>query len=93
MDRKEYNKLDQGTKRLVDWQMGRTGAFWTLMFEAMNRADGQNLDRLQEAFPEEVLAYRSYSQGTEKDANWWRSLRQQLRIGVRALKERVGKVG
>lgn len=45
--------------QLGDWNLGiAPGHFMTRLFEAASAADPENLARLEEAFPEEVGAWR-----------------------------------
>jgi len=52
-----------GERRYLKFQFEMVGGFWTTMFNAMNRADPDNLERLALAFPEEVAALRAWREG------------------------------
>ena len=54
--------LNDGEIKLCEWQYRKTGGFYTALFTACTKADNINLARLSLAFPQEVLAFKRYSQ-------------------------------
>lgn len=66
----EYNKLNAGERRLIDWRENRGGGFFHNLFEAIKVADAQNRARLKMVFPMEVKAFESYSY----EIGWWENL-------------------
>lgn len=76
MDAKEYAKSTDGERHLVDWQFGFGGDFNNALFQAISLADTGNKYRLGIGFPDEVEAFRRYSQ----ENGYWESLRKRLKI-------------
>jgi hypothetical protein len=54
-----------GTELFDKFQKGRTGSFYTLLFQAMKIADDINLQRLSLGFPGEVCAFKAWKFGDE----------------------------
>jgi len=52
-----------GEKAVVMWQMGLLGSFNKALWEAIARADEENLMKLSFGFPDEVMGYRAWSHG------------------------------
>lgn len=52
-----------GEKLILRWQFRSLGHFWTQLFEAMVRADDENLDRLALGYPDAVEALRDWRFG------------------------------
>lgn len=69
-----YKTLSEGERRLVDWQYGRSGHFVTLLFDAMAKADSQNLALLSKAYPDEVKAYERFT----REEGYWPKIRNGL---------------
>ncbi len=53
----------EGEKRVLRWQWGLMGGYWTAFFEAAMRADDGNLDALARAYPGVISALRSWKFG------------------------------
>lgn len=53
---------DTGFDRFLEFEFGFTGDFYTLLFRAIQQADSRNLDRMSKGFPQEVWAYKLWSQ-------------------------------
>lgn len=53
-------RLTFGQEKLCDYLHGKSGSFYNALFEAIFKADTQNLERLSRSFPSEVDAYKSY---------------------------------
>jgi len=51
-----------GYDRYLEKQFGWTGSFYTTLFDAISLADRKNTSKLAEGFPEEVDAYRIFTQ-------------------------------
>jgi len=66
-----YKDLTVSEKAVYDWQMGIQGGFKKALFQAMTRADGENLYKLSLGFPEEVAGYRYYT----SISGWWNAVR------------------
>lgn len=50
-----------GYDKYLEYQYRQTGDFYTLLFQAIQQADGKNLDRLAKGFPTEVEAYKCWT--------------------------------
>lgn len=51
------NDLNSGERHLIEWQYNCGGFFFTMLWNAISRADDGNLARLSLGFPEDVEAY------------------------------------
>jgi hypothetical protein len=71
-----FNKLDEGTQSLINWQYRACGGFERALWTAISTADGDNLTQLGRGFPKHVEAYRNYI-GT---ASWWQDVQRQIAI-------------
>lgn len=71
-----YDALDQGTRSLVDWQYHRHGDFFTALWDAICRADTENLAKLELGFPKHVQAYRKYT----SVPGWWTAVEEKLEL-------------
>jgi len=60
-------ELTKGEIKFCEYQRGMTGSFFTKLFEAMTVSDGENLEKLKKAFPEEVASYIRYR---DEDGYW-----------------------
>ena len=69
----ERENLSKGELFVLDWQMGRSGSFFSSLAEAMIRADGYNTSRLSLGFPEEVLAMYNF----QNTAGWWEDVQER----------------
>lgn len=56
----EYLNLDDGERSLYDWQFRNHGSFFMALWEAISKADTENLNSLSKAFPKHVAAYKRY---------------------------------
>ena len=50
-------------KAVLKWQWGLYGDFFTALFDAIKRADDQNLERLRLGFPIEVTGFVEWNRG------------------------------
>jgi len=71
-----YNSLDDVEKELIDWQYGLCGDFRKALWEAICRADDDNLTRLRIVFPNQVNGYIRYTQ----ESGYWSKV--QAKAGV-----------
>lgn len=53
--------MDTGYDRYLKYQFRLLGSFFTALFDAISRADEDNLDALAKGFPEEVDAYKTWA--------------------------------
>ena len=51
-------------KAVVKWQWRLYGDFFTALFDAIKRADDENLERLRLGFPIEVTGFIGWSRGS-----------------------------
>lgn len=51
----------RGYDLYLEHQFRHSGSFVALLFQAIEHADEENLDRLAKGFPEEVEAYKTWS--------------------------------
>lgn len=54
--------MTNGYGKYLEFQFHRSGSFMTALFEAIVRADDENLARLAKGFPEEVEAHKTWTQ-------------------------------
>lgn len=59
---------------VVQWQYKLRGHFYQALWEAIQRADSNNLDQLAKAFPVEVEGYRLFSY----TLGWWPEVEKKL---------------
>ena len=52
-----------GEKMVVKWQFGLLGDFYAALFNAIKRADEDNLTKLAQGFPAEVGGFIQWSAG------------------------------
>ena len=52
-----------GEVKLLEWQLGHTGSFYTALFDLISKADHLNQATMRRAFPSEVDAFISWSEG------------------------------
>jgi hypothetical protein len=52
--------MNEGEKLFCEWQRGMTGKFYSFLIEAMLRADGENIHKLEVVYPELTNAVVSY---------------------------------
>ena len=71
---KQGDELNQGEIDLYFWQYGKLGSFKEHLFKAISKADTVNLNNLKKGFPEQVNAYRNYS-NTE---GYWEQVKQKM---------------
>ena len=71
-----YDSLDDIEKELIDWQYRLCGDFRQALWEAICRADDNNLARLRLGFPNQVDGYIRYT----RESEYW--ARVQEKAGV-----------
>ena len=69
------NKLSVGEMFIYEWQYSALGSFKRSLAESMVAADGMNLNKLAKGFPEEVEAYRNYTD----TKGWWEDVQNRAR--------------
>ena len=74
MNQKVYKSLNQGERRLVDWQYNHSSGFVTALMQLICRADDANLLRLNLGFPEETAAIMAY----RYEPDYWPDLQKRL---------------
>ena len=57
------NEWTEAEKAVVKWQFRITGDFGKALWEAICRADEDNLERLSRGFPTEVEGYTAWTRG------------------------------
>ena len=62
----EY-ELTEEEIAVYNWQFGLQGDFFTALWNAIIKADAQNLAQLSLAFPNEVSGYQKYT----RQNGWW----------------------
>jgi len=65
--------MNIGEEHLYKWQYGMLGGFMKALFSAICKADGDNIQKLKKAFPEEVEAYRRFSE----ESGYWDKIRSE----------------
>ena len=70
--------MNEAERRLCDYQYERSGSFYLYLFKAIARADPDNLDKMELAFPEEVRAFRRFS---TVDGYWQKLSHEYLSVG------------
>lgn len=65
--------MNEGERRLCDYQYERLGGFYTSLFEAISRADYINLAKLKLGFPEEVVAFMKFN----SEPGYWEVLEEE----------------
>lgn len=71
---KEFSKLNEGERSLVEWQYGFGGMFNTRLWEVICTADEDNLKLLAKGFPKHVETYYNYA----RKNGWWQELEKRL---------------
>lgn len=55
------NRHTKGFDKYLEFQYHQAGGFYTRLFQAIQVADEDNLERLEEGFPSAVDAYKTWS--------------------------------
>jgi hypothetical protein len=69
--------MTEAERKLCDFKYNRSGGFYMALWEAIFRADGNNLAKLSKGFPEEVQAYMNFS----RVDGWWDKLEAEYTRG------------
>ncbi len=69
-----YESLNQGERRLVDWQYNHSSGFVTALMQLFCRSDDANFARLALGFPEEAVAIKAY----KTEPSYWPDLEKRL---------------
>lgn len=81
--------MSNGYGRYLEFQFHRSGDFVTALFNAIGRADDENLARLAKGFPEEVEAHKTWTRVSSEEVlkrageNHW--IVQKVRSGELAI--------
>ena len=67
---KNFDGFGAGEIAIIKWQYRLHGDFFMALFHAITKADDTNLRRIGEGFPDEVEAFKKYSQVT----GWWQDV-------------------
>lgn len=70
------NTLTKGEAFVLKWQTRRLSGFGETLAKVIEAADDINLERLRQAFPEEVEAMERFWTQT----GWWRALQEKVGI-------------
>lgn len=70
----EYRRLTVGEQSLYEWQFRTTGGFFSALWDAISRADSQNLYHLEKAYPSHVEAYNKF----RGESGWWEDLLERV---------------
>ena len=73
----EKYRLEAEEAAVVEWQCGYCGDFRTALWDAISRADENNLLRLELGFPVEVRGYKKFT----RELGWWQSVVSKVRGG------------
>lgn len=65
--------LNEGEKKLVEFQLGMSGSFYENFFKAAFKADGINFQKLRKGFPEEMNALRKY----RMESGYWDKIKKE----------------
>ena len=68
--------MNEGERKLCEWQYELSGSFYSTLFKAMSCADYMNLSRLEMGFPEEVEAFKRFS----NESGYWESLQKEFKV-------------
>ncbi len=68
--------MNDGEKRLVEFHKGISGSFFSFLFNAIFKADSENMAKLKLAFPQEVEAVRRF----RSEDNYWQTLEQEYML-------------
>ena len=67
--------LSEEEQAVVKWQFGLYAHFYTALFDAIKRADDNNLFRLELGFPNEVGGFLKFN----RQEGWWQGVEEKLR--------------
>lgn len=65
--------MNEGERKLVEFQLGMSGSFYENFFNAAFKADETNLFRLGLGFSEEIQALRRY----RGESGYWDKLKEE----------------
>lgn len=70
---KPNDTLDDGELELYWWQYNKLGSFKKALFDAISKADTNNLRKLSIGYPLQVEAYRKYI----NDPGYWKFVQER----------------
>ena len=68
--------MNEGERKLCEWQYELSGSFYSSLFKTMSCADSMNLSRLEMGFPEEVEAFKRF----RNESGYWESLQKEFKV-------------
>lgn len=71
----EFKKLTPGEQSLWKWQFREHGGFYMALWNAISKADQNNIEKLGRGFPGEVRAYLRFAHET----GWWEETVRRVR--------------
>lgn len=71
---KEFAKLNPGEQALVMWQYNFAGDFTHRLMELIEKADEENLNLIEIAYPLHVQAYRR----KQRLPGWWMQMQKRV---------------
>ena len=74
--------MNQGERRLCEFQYGMSGGFTEKLFRAIFHADGDNQFKLKKGFPEEVEAVERF----QTESGYWEKLDHEFKSGIGIVK-------
>lgn len=79
-----FRKLDAGEQSLVKYQYGdfKPESFEYLLWQAIAKADSNNLNLLSYAYPLHVAAWRKY----KYELDWWPKISSKLFMNLHVVK-------
>ena len=69
-------KVNEGELLFMMYKTGRSGEFYTNLFNAIQSADTINKRRLAVSYPEEIAAFRNY----QDVSGYWEALQERYYI-------------
>ena len=67
--------MTEGEERLYYWATGRSGSFYTALFDMIGKADDVNKMKLAKGFPEEVAAFKRY----QEEPGGWEAIQKEMK--------------
>lgn len=67
--------MNQGERKLCEWQFHMSGSFFTGLFELLGKADSINMMRLEAGFPEEAIAMNRF----KNEEGYWQKLQEEFK--------------
>ena len=68
--------MNDGERHLWEYQHEMAGGFYTALFTAIQKADRENMNKMCQAFPEEVEAFLKF----RGQKGYWESLEERYKL-------------